>query len=69
MLEAAGWAPVIGELVHKPDDVVKQFSVARFSSRTAYFQCLLQLPRIWELGVHRMLSNVLHYSLQVFAQG
>ena len=56
-LEAAGWTPFTGELVHKPDDVVKQFSVVRFSSRRAYFQCLLKLPQIWELGVRRMPSN------------
>ena len=41
----------------KPDDVVKQFSVVRFGSRRAYFQCLLVLPRIWELGVRRARSN------------
>ena len=43
--------------MHKPDDVVKQFSVVRFSSRRAYFQCLLKLPQIWELGVRCMPSN------------
>ena len=56
-LEAAGWAPLTGGLVHKPDDVVKQFSAVRFSSRRAYFQCLFKLPQIWELGVRRMPSN------------
>ena len=56
-LEVACWAPFTGELVHNPDDVVKQFSVVRFSSWRAYFQCLLKLPQIWELGVRRMPSN------------
>ena len=40
-LEAAGWVPFTGELVHKPDAVVKQFSVVRFSSRRACFHCLV----------------------------
>ena len=45
-LEAEGWPPITGELMHRPDDVVKQFSVVRFSSRRAHFQCLLKLPLI-----------------------
>ena len=56
-LEAAGWAPFTGELVHKLDDVVKPFPVVRFSSRRAYFQWLLKLPQSWELGVHCTPSN------------
>ena len=56
-LEAAGWTPFTGDLVHKPDEFVTQLSVVRFSSRRALFQCLLEMPRIWELGEHRMSSN------------
>ena len=56
-LEAAGWAPLTGELVDKPDDVVKPFPVVRFSSRRAHFHCLLNLPQSWGLGVRCMPSN------------
>ena len=42
-LEAAGWAPFTGELVHKPCDVV---SIVRFSSRKGSFLCLLDLHQL-----------------------
>ena len=53
MWEAAGCQPFTGELVYKLDDVVKQFSVVRLG----FFQCMLKVPLIWELGARRMPSN------------
>ena len=59
-LEAAGWAPLTGELVHNPDDAAKQFSLVGFSSR-----------RATDLGA-RSASHAferLRHISQVFAQG
>ena len=67
-LEAAGWASFTEELVHKPDDAVKQFSVAWFSSRRAVLPVLVETAT--DLGARSASHAVerLHHFLQLFAQ-
>ena len=52
-----GWAFVEDRVTHRPNDTTKRCSVLNCHSKRSYWQCLLHLEQIWQLGLQAMPSN------------
>jgi hypothetical protein len=56
-LHRLGWMRVERNVEHLPDDPIKEYSVVSVSSRRLYLQCVMELPRLWGLGLTSLPSN------------